>query len=203
MRDDAGNGRAMNVVRRVMAILIDPRGEWPRIARESSDAVFILAQYVAVLALIPALAGFIGAVLVGVTFPVVGTVRSPIFLALLGAIVGYVANFAMVVLLAAIVDGLARRFGGQKNFGNALKLAAYSFTPVWLAGIFLLVPGLRFLTLLGFYSAYLVWTGLPLLMKSPPERTHRYAAVIVVCACVLTLLVATAQQMLFAGPGGI
>ena len=36
-------------------------------------------------------------------------------------------------------------FGGRADFDSAFKLAVYSFTPVWLAGIFLLVPGLRFL----------------------------------------------------------
>jgi hypothetical protein len=193
----------MNVVRRARAIVVDPHTEWPRIEHESDDVVSLLVQYVAVLALIPALAGFIGAALVGAAYPVVGTLRSPIFPALFGAIFGYVANFVVVLLLALIVDTLARRFGGQKNFGNALKLAAYSFTPAWLAGIFLLVPGLRFLTLLGLYSAFLALTGLPPLMKSPPQRTYSYAALIVVCGCVLALLAATAQQKLFAGPGGI
>jgi hypothetical protein len=193
----------MNVVRRATAIVVDPRSEWLRIEHESGDAVSLFLQYVAVLALIPALAGFIGAVLVGAAYPVVGTLRSPIFPALFGAIFGYVANFVVVALLALIVDTLARRFGGQKNFGNALKLAAYSFTPAWLAGIFLLVPGLRFLTLLGLYAAFLALTGLPPLMKSPPRRTYSYAALVVICACVLALLTATAQQKLFAGPGGI
>jgi hypothetical protein len=203
MRDDSDDGRAMNVVRRATAIVVDPRTEWLRIEHESGDAVSLFIQYVAVLALIPAFAGFIGAVLVGATYPVGGTLRSPIFPALFGAIFGYVASFIVVFLLALIVDTLARRFGGQKNFGSALKLAAYSFTPAWLAGIFLLVPGLRFLTLLGLYAAFLALTGLPPLMKTPPRRTYSYAALIVVCACVLAFLVATAQQKLFAGPGGI
>src|SRR4051794_39707409 len=110
----------MNVVRRATAIVVDPRSEWLRIEHESGDAVSLFLQYVAVLALIPALAGFIGAVLVGAAYPVVGTLRSPIFPALFGAIFGYVANFVVVALLALLVDTLARRFGGQKNFGNAL-----------------------------------------------------------------------------------
>jgi hypothetical protein len=195
--------RTLNIVRRAMAMVMAPHAEWPRIEAEPGDAVGIFIQYVALLAIIPALAGFLGAAAVGVTVPDAGTARAPIILALFGAISGYLASFILVLLLALLTDALARRFGGQKNLGNALKLAAYSFTPVWLAGIFLLVPGLRFLTLLGFYGAYVAWAGLPTLMKSAPERTPAYAAVVVGCACVLTLLTATAQRMLFAGPGGI
>ena len=106
----------MNVIRRVRAIVVDPRAEWPRIEHEPGDAVSLFLQYVAVLALIPALAGFIGAVLVGAAYPVVGTLRSPIIPALFGAIFGYVASFVVVLLLALIVDTLARRFGGQEEF---------------------------------------------------------------------------------------
>jgi hypothetical protein len=46
---------------------------------------------------------------------------------------------------------------------------------------------LRFLGLTGFYGAYLLWRGLPRLMKSPVPRNPAYAAVIVACACALTL----------------
>jgi hypothetical protein len=192
----------MNVAKRAMAIVVDPRAEWPRIEQEPGDAVSLLIQYVAVLALIPALAGFIGAAVVGVTVPGAGIVRAPIFPALFGAIFGYVASFVAVVVLGVIVDALARRLGGRKNFTNAVKLAAYCLTPAWLAGIFLLVPGLRFLTLLALYSAYLAWTGIVPLMKSPPERTLTYAAVIVACACGLAATAATVQHAFFAGPGG-
>jgi hypothetical protein len=193
----------MNLFARAKAIVVDPRAEWPRIEHESGDGVSLFVQYVAVLALIPALAGFIGAAFVGATYPDIGTVRSPIFSALFGAIFGYVASFIVVLLVALIADTLARPFGGQKNFGNALKLAAYSLTPAWLAGIFLLVPGLRFLTLFGLYSAFLALTGVPPLMKAPSARAYSYAAVIVVCAVVLAFLATTAQHQLFAGPGGI
>ena len=73
----------------------------------------------------------------------------------------------------------------------------YSYTPVWLAGIFLLAPGLRFLSVVGFYGVYLLWTGLPPLMKVPPSSVPRYTAVIAVSACVLTVAVAAVQHGLF------
>ena len=80
---------------------------------------------------------------------------------------------------------------------NAFKLAVYSYTPLWLAGIFLLVPGLRFLVFSGFYGAYLLWTGLPRLMQTPGSKVLPYAAVIVAGACVLTLIVTVAQHGMF------
>ena len=76
---------------------------------------------------------------------------------------------------ALIIDALAPSFRSQRNFPNALKLSVYSFTPVWLAGIFILIPGLRFLTILGLYGLYLMWTGMTPLMGSPRDKSLLYA----------------------------
>jgi hypothetical protein len=91
-------------------------------------------------------------------------------------------------------------FGGRANFPNAFKLAVYSYTPVWLAGVFLLLPGLRFLMLTGLYGIYLLVLGLPPLMKSPAQRSAGFAALIVIFACALTYVAAAAQYALFAVP---
>ena len=72
---------------------------------------------------------------------------------------------------------------------QALKLAIYSATASWLAGIFSLIPGLSILGLLGLYSLYLLYTGLPLLMKSPEDKAMTYTIVIVVCAIVIALVI--------------
>jgi hypothetical protein len=64
-------------------------------------------------------------------------------------------------------------------------LTAYSFTPVWLAGIFLLVPGASFLVLLGLYGFYLMWLGLPALMNAPRDKTLPYVLAIAICAILL------------------
>jgi hypothetical protein len=88
----------------------------------------------------------------------------------------------MVYIIASVIDLLAPRFGGKKNFPNALKLSVYSHTPLWLAGVFLLIPGLNFLLILGLYGFYLLWVGLPILMGVPNERAFPYAIIATACA---------------------
>jgi hypothetical protein len=102
-------------------------------------------------------------------------------------------------VVALIIDALAPTFGAQKNFPNALKLAVYSYTPGWVAGIFLLIPGLSFLTVLGLYGLYLLWLGLPPLMRSPPEKALGYAAAVVVCAIILAIVLGAIQAAFFLG----
>jgi hypothetical protein len=174
------------LVKRIKAILLTPHIEWPVIAREPDDRSALFARYVGILALIPALAGFIGGSLIGG--------YDPISSGLFAAIFGYLMTFVMVFVVAMIVDMLAPTFEAAKNFPNALKLTVYSFTPLWLAGIFRLVPGLTFLTIaLGLYGGYLVWTGLPLLMRAPREKTLPYAGAIVACAVALAVMIGLIQ----------
>jgi hypothetical protein len=187
----------MNPAWRAKAMLLDPYAEWAAIERESGDPAYLLSRYVAVLALVPAVCGFIGASVIGVIVPGADLVRASLFDGFFGAIFGYAMAFAIVLILALVIDLLAPLFGGQKDFDNAFKLAVYSYTPVWLTGIFLLLPGLRFLILTGFYGAYVLAMGLPRLMKSPAQKSCSYAVLITICACALTLIAAAMQRAVF------
>ena len=191
----------MNAVARVKAILIDPAAAWRGFEKDIGDPAYLLGRYVAVLALIPALSSFVGATLIGVVAPSGTILRTDLIGGLFGAIFSYAASCAIVVLLGLIIDLLAPRFGGRRNFEDAFKLAVYSFTPLWLAGIFLLMPGLRFLLLTGVYGIYLFWLGAPRLAKVPEQQAANFTLVIVICAGGLLYGAALAQRMLFGTPG--
>ena len=169
----------MNLVERVKGIILSPKTEWPVIAGEPGDAGYLFRNYVAILAAIPAVCGFIGAVLAG----------APIIAALIVAVFKYLLAFVAVYIVAWVVNLLAPAFASEKSFPNALKVTVYSYTPSWLAGVFLLIPGLRLLTILGLYGLYLLYLGLPPLMKTPPDKAILYTIVIVICAIVVSLLI--------------
>jgi hypothetical protein len=183
----------MGFFQRVKAILFSPKTEWPVIEREPLDVAYVMTHYVAVLAFIPAIAGFVGGSVIGVTLPQVGVVRAPVFFGMMSAVIGYVLSFVIVYVVATIIDTLAPTFGGVKNFPSALKLAVYSSTPAWLAGVFIVLPGLTFMTALGLFGFYLLWVGLPVLMKSPPERTTVYTASVVACTIFVAVLLGLLQ----------
>jgi len=191
----------MNVALRAKAMLADPFAEWTAIEREPGDPAYLLSRYVAVLALIPAACSFIGTSLIGVVVADGTTVHTPVFNGLFGAAFGYVMSCATVLLLGLVINLVAPAFGGRRDFDTAFKLAVYSFTPVWLAGIFLLLPGLYFLVLTGCYGAYILWLGLPLLTKSPERQALSFATPVVVCAFALAYLAAHTQRVIFGTPG--
>ena len=191
----------MTAVARAHRMLADPAAEWASIVHEygdeTGDVEYVLTSYVARLALIPAVFGFVGACIVGVVMPGRGVVRASVFDGVFGAILGYMLSCATVLVLGLLIAVLAPVFGGRRNFNSAFKLAAYSYTPVWLAGIFLLAPGLRFLGFLGIYGVYLLWTGLTPMVKVPASSVPRCAAVIAISACVLIAATAVVQHVLF------
>ena len=172
----------MKLVERAKAILLTPRTEWLVIEQERGGLFHLFIHYVAILAAIPEVAHVIGQSLIGGYSPIVPN--------LMRAIIVYVVTFVMVYLIACVIDVLAPRFGGKKNFPNAVKLSVYSHTPLWLAGIFLLIPGLNFLLILGVYGFYLLWVGLPLLMGVPQYRALRYALIVTACALIPAIVLA-------------
>lgn len=187
------------LVARVRNILVDPRSEWPLIATEPGYPLRLLLRYVAVLALIPAIAGYIGSTYIGVSVSA-GRFHDTLPIGLFKALISYLFSFAIVYLTALAIDVMAPLFGARRYFPNALKLAAYSFTPVWLVGIVLLVPGLRFLTILGLYALRLLWTGLPPLMAAPRPKVLTYAVAIAVAAFIIVFAMAVIQAALVTLP---
>jgi Yip1 domain len=179
----------MGLVDRVKNILLNPRQEWSVIDTEPATVGELYTGYIVPLAAIPPVAQAIGYSVFGVSVPFLGTYRTPIGSALSGALVTYVLTLAGTYVLALIIDALAPNFGGTKSQIQALKVAAYSSTASWVAGIFALIPGLRFLSILGLYSLFLLYLGLPVLMKTPPEKALGYTVVVILAAIVLFLVV--------------
>ena len=176
----------MSLVERVKAILLRPREEWRVIEGEPADLKTLYADYLCYLALIPAIAGFISTTFIGVETPK-GSVKLSFPAGLFCAVYSYFLTLAIVYIAALVLDWLAPRFGGQRNFDNALKLSVYSNTPYCLAAIFQLVPPLSFLLILGVYGLYLFYLGAPILMKSRPSVGYPVLVFVIVFVVALPL----------------
>jgi len=177
-------------------MVLSPATEWPTIETETGDAPFLFTNYVAALAAIPPICRFLRRLLFGWRGPRLGFHHHHgfgIVSSLFGAVVHWLLAFVFVYALAVIIEGLALTFSGEKNPPNALKLAVYSMTPVWLSGVFALMPGLGFMRLIAeLYGVYVFWLGLPILMKAPAEKLGPYALTVVVCGIVLSFVLAGA-----------
>ncbi|MBT2144441.1 MULTISPECIES: Yip1 family protein [unclassified Rhodanobacter] len=178
------------IIERIKAILTTPRTEWPAAAAEPATVQSLYAGYIAIVAALPIVAGFIKGSLIGSSaFGI--TVRTPIGMGIVGMVLHYVLALVIVYVVALIINALAPTFGGQKDMVQALKTVAYAWTASWVAGIAVIVPWLGWLIAIagGIYSIYLLYLGLPHTMKCPPEKAGGYTAVSVIIAIVLSWIV--------------
>lgn len=191
----------MDLITRAKNICLSPNTEWPVIAAEPATAGGLIGGYAAPLAAIGAIAGFIGGSIIGHTLPFVGHYRVPMVSGLVTAILTFAMALVGVFVLSLVINALAPTFGGEKNDLQALKVAVYSYTPAWLAGVLnisLLLATLGILAAL--YGLYLLYLGLPRLMKSPQDKALPYTVVVLICAVVISIVLAAATAMV-AGAG--
>jgi hypothetical protein len=179
----------MNLIQRATDITLKPTTEWEVIAPETTTAADLYKTYIMPLAAIPVVASFIGMTLIGMSMPFVGHIRTPIAAGLTTLVLGFLVSLISTFVIAQIINALAPSFGGEKNSMQALKVTAYAFTPAWLAGVLNVIPMLGMLGILaGFYSIYVLYLGLPVLMKAPKDKAAGYTAVSVICAIVLSVV---------------
>ena len=190
----------MELAGRVKGILFQPKQEWETVSVESSSIADIYRGYVIILAAIGPVASIIGMSIIGVSLPFVGSFRIPITTSIASAVVQYLLTVAGVYVLAIVIDKLAPSFSGQQNMNQAFKLAAYSYTPGWLAGIFALIPVLAVLGIVGLYGLYLLYVGLPILMKSPKEKSMGYTVTIIIAAVIIFAVIGVVSRAFISYP---
>lgn len=175
------------MIARIIALLLTPRAEWARIDREPATVRGLMTAWVMPLAAIGPLAKLIESQAFGYTSsgaPII----TPLTTALTEALVGYVLSLVGVYLLARLINGLAPSFKGRRDRVAAMKVAAYGSTAAYLAGVFEILHALQWLEILGAYSLYLLFVGLPAVMHAPPKRVLAYTAITLVAAIGMTIL---------------
>lgn len=188
------------LVARAVNLIMRPGDEWARIEAETATPKSLYLGYVLYLAAVPALAHLIGSLVFGQSMLGI-TYRPSVGGAISGALVNYLLTLGTVFILAKVIDALAPNFGGQKDPVQAFKVAAYFPTAAWLAGVAAILPPLWALSILGLYSAYLLYKGLPPLMKAPDDKAMAYTAVVLVIGLVCMLIV-NSIAMSVTGSGG-
>jgi hypothetical protein len=174
-------GPRSGLVARVQNILLKPVPEWDVIDGEPATVQGLFTGYAAILAAIPAVAGAIGSLIF---------VHNPI-LAVVTAVLGYIFALVGVFIAGFIISALAPSFDGTKNQVQAMKVAVYANTAAWIGGIFSIIPFLGWIGAIagGLYSLYLLYLGLPKLMKVPQEKALGYFIVVLVVEIVVSVVI--------------
>ena len=193
----------MDIVERAKAITLNPAATWPVIDTEKHDAKSLFVPYLLILAAIPAVASFIGLSLVGMggfgfSF------RVPIASGLAMMVTTYILSLVMTFGMGWLTSVLAPTFGGQSNLVQGLKLAVFGSTPMMLAGVFNILPALSIIGLLvALYSLYVMYLGLPVLMKNPKEKTIVYMVVLIIASIIAGVVLSMVTRAFTPSMGGM
>ncbi len=189
------------LIDRVKGILLSPKAEWDKIDNETAEPQSVITGYVLPLVALAAVATLIGMSVFGVNI-LGSTYRTPFFGALTGAVVQIAFGVAFVFVFAFIINALAPTFGADKNFGQAFKVAAYAPTAAWVAGMLAIIPMLGILSIVGgIYSLYLLFVGMPKLMKPPAEKATTYTIVSIIAAIIASIILGAITGIFMPKPG--
>ncbi len=186
----------MDIVSRVKAILLTPKTEWPAIAGEAATVGSLYNGYIMPLAAI-------GPVALLVSFTIAGIFGSGI----LFAVVQYVLNLVAIYVLALIVSKLAPSFGGRDDLVQALKLAAYASTAVWVAAavrIIAFIPGIWLVASLvmlaaAIYTIYLFYAGASPVLGVPDNKAGVFTLVAIVVTIVVYIVLVFLTRLIIGG----
>ena len=166
---------------RAKGMLFAPKIEWRHIRRERIAPRRLVVGYVTPLAALTALSAL-------VRFSIMP--RVPFAGAVAMALLTLGFELLAVLVVALIISVLASSFRGIHDLWQALRVAAYASTPLWVSCVFLPFPTLTLpaLFLAGLYHIYLMYLGLEILMKSPRDRALGYATTVVLSTIILGIV---------------
>jgi hypothetical protein len=176
------------MIRRLISLLRRPSAEWPRIRDDAAGVPATVVRWVLPLALLP----FAAVIAVFLFFCLVlgadaGLGLLP--LALGKSAIAYAVVVAWVFCVAWWTDWLAPKFGGARDFSRAFKLVAHALAPAALFSLLFPLPVVQPAGFAGLlWSAWLLRSGIPLLMDAPERKSTAYAAAVCAGALLSALL---------------
>ena len=189
------------VLNHVWGLFTQPKKEWKSIKAEHCAIGKCFCSHVLILAAIPAIAGYIGTTQVGWSFGGFEVHKLTTQSALQIAIVTYVTMLVAVFSLGKAIHWMGQTYGSKHTLSQAIALAAYTATPLWLMGFFFLYPVLWFNMLVGLpalaYTVYLLYTGVPVMMSVSQERGFLFSSAVLAVGLVMLVAVLGAMVVLW------
>ncbi len=160
---------------RTTKILVLPRREWRVIGDEQTTYKNVIFGYVGILALLPPAAALAGRIIFDRNIPNAALASSIPSLVLTNAL-WYCMYVLNVIMVGAIISAIVTPPDSHWNPLQGLKIAAYSFTPLFIAGFIAVFPKMHWIIDVAIlYSIYLLYLGILLLLGMKRRHAIWYA----------------------------
>lgn len=189
------------VLNHVLGLLTHPGKEWESIRGERCSVGKCYCSHVLILSAIPVISGFIGTTEIGWQIGSGDPVKLTTASAIPIAILFYITLLTGVGVMGALIKWMAQTFDCHPSFPQAIALAAYTATPLYLAGLLLLYPemwlyAILVIPVLG-YTIFLLYSGVPTMMEISAERGFLFSSAILTAGMVLLVGILAASVILW------
>ena len=185
-----------------LGIMTKPSAAWRRLAQLDDTSQALMLLYPLIWAILPAYAWYIGTTHVGWT---VGTGRDVIRLtdesARLISFLFYGGMVSCVVAIGYFIHWMSDTYGAEFTATKGVVIAGLTATPLFIAGLVGFYPLLWLDMLIGVtaicWSVYLMYLGIPIVMKIPEERGFLFSSAVLAIAMVIMICLMVGSVILW------
>ncbi|MEZ5571656.1 MAG: Yip1 family protein [Halioglobus sp.] len=190
------------MIQHTFGILVRPKTQWHAIASLENSSLQTLLLYPCLLAILPAVAWYYGTTQIGWT---VGDHGEPIRLTRESArqicILFYLTMLVCVAVIGYFIHWMAATYGAQSSVARGIVTAGITATPLFIAGLSGFYPILWLDMLIGViavcWSVYLMYLGIPIMMRIPEERGFLFSSAVLAIALVILICLMVGSVILW------
>lgn len=158
---------ASGIYERSKALILQPKDEWKNILEENVTMNLVVRNFLLPLLLLSTVASLLGRIIQKVNIGLDGN------LLMADGLREFFGFLLSVYASTYLVNELVKSFGGAKNLRRSANLVIYSSAPTLIISMVTgLIPALYPLGVLGLYSFYIFYVGIPVLFEDIPEQKH-------------------------------
>jgi len=191
------------ILNHLWGIYTHPKEEWKTIDKQH-ESYFSALSHISIIALIPSAMAYYASAHLGWNIGAgltADTIRLTTNSAMLMSVAMYFGLVIGVIALAILIHELAKSFDVEPTYTQSLEIAAYTATPLFMAGFGAFYPQLWFLMCVGLigisYSVYLLYTGVPIMLHIPEDKGFIFSSSVVTCGLVLLVILMVVSVILW------
>jgi len=178
------------MIQHTIGLLLRPSEQWRVVAQLPEKSRNVLVLYPCIFALLPAIAWYYGTSQVGWTTGLQGNVvRLTVESAFQISVLFYLVMVGSVAIIGFFIHWMSKTYGAESTVSKGIVIAGLTATPLFITGLVGFYPTLWLDLLIGVvaisWSVYLMYLGIPIMMKIPEERGFLFSSAVLAIAMVV------------------
>jgi Yip1-like protein len=190
------------MIQHTIGLLVRPSAQWQAIADLPPNSFRNLLLYPCLFAILPAVAWYYGTSQVGWTVGDHGdTIKLTVASARQISILFYMGMVGCVATIGYFIHWMSDTYGADSSLTKGIVITGLTSTPLFIAGLVGFYPLLWVDLLIGVgavsWSVYLLYLGIPIVMKIPEERGFLFSSAVVGVALVMLICLMVGSVILW------